>query len=629
MVQEVLKVQYPELAEEAVLIMKKCDRLPLAICVIGGFLADQPKTLLAWRSLNRHIRDELDINPELEMIKNVLSKSFDGLSHHLKCCFLYISIFPEDHHISRRRLVRRWIAEGYSSEGHSESQEEIADRYFTQLISRSMLQPSKQKSIRSRKVIDSCQVHDMMREISILRSTEENLVLRLEKGCSSSMQGKPRHLVVSNWNGGQSQFERVVDPSGIRSLTVFGKWRAFILSHKMRFLRVLDLEDTSELVQHHLEHIGEFLHMKYLSLRGCRGIYYLPDSIGNLKQLQTLDITGTSIIMLPKTVIKLRKLQYLRAWAKYQQESYDLSESCAACCAPEIMGDVLQSSGNYFRSDVCTFCCCLMFPTYAQKLTAPGVAVPRGVRRLKALHTLGAVNIAVDKAILQDIGRLTRLRKLAVTNVDKKNCQDLGSALDRLINLESLFVRSSEDQELNLVKPCLYEPPASLQSLKLVGANLFSLVSWKAKVMNLVKLKLKFTNISDATATMKHLGELPKLSILRLLRGSFRWAADLKLEFPAEASAFPSLRVLEVDRIEDLKLVKFGKGSAPKLELLQYRGLTCSKDNANSQLFSGINLLPSLKEFLLHRNHDYHDNFIEKLEQQLQASINKPVLKRY
>ncbi|RCV32078.1 hypothetical protein SETIT_6G229100v2 [Setaria italica] len=185
--------KHPELIKEAKLILKKCNGLPLAIVTIGGFLAKQPKTPMEWRKLNEHISAELEINSELEMIKNVLIQSYDGLPYHLKHCFLYLSIFSEDYNISRRRLVHRWTAEGYSSEVRGKPMEVIADSYFMELIDRSMILPS-QQSVSSRKGIDSCKVHDLMREISISKSVEENLVFRLEAGCSLETQGIVRHL---------------------------------------------------------------------------------------------------------------------------------------------------------------------------------------------------------------------------------------------------------------------------------------------------------------------------------------------------------------------------------------------------------------------------------------------------
>jgi hypothetical protein len=291
--------------------MKKCKGLPLAIVTIGGFLAKQPKTPMEWKKLNSHISAELEMNQGLGNIKNVLSKSYDGLPYHLKPCFLYISIFPEDHDIGRGRLVRRWIAEGYSTKAHGMSLNAIADNHFIELIDRSMILPNKKSYFRL-KGIDSCQVHDLLREISISKAAEENLVFRMEEGCSSNTNGTVvRHLTISsNWKGDRDDFENTVDVSRVRSLTVFGEWRPFFISDKMRFLRVLDLEDTWGLCDHHIEHIGKLLHLRYLSLRGCCGVYHLPDSVGNMKQLQTLDIRFTWIA-LPKTIIKLKQLQYL------------------------------------------------------------------------------------------------------------------------------------------------------------------------------------------------------------------------------------------------------------------------------------------------------------------------------
>ncbi|KAJ1255250.1 hypothetical protein BS78_K271900 [Paspalum vaginatum] len=457
-----LKKQHPELIGEAELILKKCSGLPLPIVTIGGFLSNQPKLAMEWRKLNGHISAELEMNPELEAIRTILSKSYDGLPYHLKSCFLYLSIFPEDHKISRRRLIRRWAAEGYAKEIRGKSVEELSDDYFMKLIDRSMILPS-QASIHSRRGIDSCQVHDLMREISISKSTEENLVFRLEDGCSLNTEGTVRHLAISsNWNGGRSEFEDIVNRSSIRSLTVFGKWRSFFISKKMRMLRVLDLEGTSGLNDHHLEHIGKLLHLKYLSLRGCSDIYYLPHSLGNLQQLETLDIKGTIILKLPKAIIRLKKLQYLRAGYHGDGSSYQefvegkpkLMQNrlclltllsalcCVACCAPQIF-EMWETGSEPNRRDICTAWCCAMFRFVARRLDAQGIVVPCGVNKLGALHTLGTINIRQEKAVLQDLRSLIRLRKLGVVGVNKGKSVEFCKTLSALSNLESLYVRSA------------------------------------------------------------------------------------------------------------------------------------------------------------------------------------------
>ncbi|VAH69985.1 unnamed protein product [Triticum turgidum subsp. durum] len=567
-----LDERYPELVEPAKLILKKCRGLPLALVTIGGFLANQPKTAFEWRKLNEHISAELEMNPELETIKAILMKSYDGLPYYLKACFLYLAIFPEDQKIARRRLVRRWLAEGYSSEVRGKSLEEILDGYFMELISRSMILPS-QRSMYSRKGIDSCHVHDLIREIAISKSMEENLVFTLEEGCGLNNQGTVRHLAVSsNWKGDQCEFENMVDLSCVRSLTVFGNWRPFYISDKMRLLRVLDLEGDWDLVDHHLAHIGKLVHLRYLSLKGQYAIFHLPNSLGNLRQLQTLDISGTSITKLPRTMMKLVKMQRILAVAGGRNPG--------------------------------------------------GVEVPRGVWKLMALDTLRTVDVSVGKAVLEDIKKLTRLRKLGVTGINKRNSQELCSAIARLSSLESLSLHSEGETGLSGCLDGLSSPPENLQSLKLRG-TLVELPEWIQGLKNLVKLKLEWSSISEHDAAMQVLGNLPKLATLRLLYDSF---IGEEVSFIFCRETFPSLKVLKLYCIRNLKSVGFEEGAAPKLELLRhYNGWM----SPSVGLFSGLQHLPSLKEFMLEESNWRNTEFVEQLQGQLAENDNKPVLKSW
>lgn len=332
-----------DMMEQARLILKKCDGLPLAISAIAGYLATKPKTAIEWAKMNGRISAELEISPELRIIKTVLMRSYDGLPYHLKSCFLYMSLFPEDHIIKQNRLVRRWIAEGYLRDMRGMTAEELGDKYLDELFSRSMILRVEWVNNYSAK-LDACQLHDMIREICILKAREENLVFTLEEGCClSGIQGALRHLVISsNWKRDKDVLESMLDLSHVRSMTVFGEWRSFFISSKMRFLRVLDLEGTLGLQDHHLDQIGQLLHLKFFSLRGCRSIFFLPNSIGNLRHLETLDIRGTCISQLPATVTKLQKLQYLRAHLGLNENDrlkaiYGKRSFSPRCCALSFM----------------------------------------------------------------------------------------------------------------------------------------------------------------------------------------------------------------------------------------------------------------------------------------------------
>ncbi|VAH86205.1 unnamed protein product [Triticum turgidum subsp. durum] len=580
------------------------------------------------------------MNPELEIIKAVLMKSYDGLPYHLKACFLYLAIFPEDYIIARRRLVRRWIAEGYSSEVRGKSLEELLDSYFMELIGRSMILPS-QRSIHSRKGIDSCHIHDLIREIAISKAMEENLVFTLEEGCSLNNQGTVRHLAVSsNWKGDQCEFENIVDLSRVRSLTVFGNWRPFYISDKMRLLRVLDLEGQWDLLDHHLEHIGKLVHLRYLSMRGHSDIFHLPNSLGNLRQLHTLDISGTSIIKLPRTITKLAKMQHILASLIGLRKSHIFEDAdeqllttlpaysaycCVACCAPNHLARnlVLKDEAQLNRRDVCTAFCCSILPYYAAGGRNPGgVEVPRGIWKLKALHTLRTVDVSVGKAVLQDIKMLTRLHKLGVTGINKRNSQELCSAIGRLSSLESLSLHSHGwSTGLSACLDGLSSPPANLQSLKLRG-KLVELPAWIQGLKNLVKLKLVKSRISEHDAAIQVLGNLPNLATLRLLGYSFI-GEEVRFSFCREA--FPSLKVLELNCVWKLKSVGFEEGAAPKLELLQYSKLI----GDSVWFFCGLPCLRSLKEFTLDKRDWGVTGLVDYLRSQLAENENRPVLKRW
>jgi hypothetical protein len=609
------------------LILKKCRGLPLAIVTIGGFLANQPKTAVVWRRLNENISAELEINQELGTILAVLTKSYDGLPYELKSCFLYLPIFPEDYKVSRRRLVRRWTAEGYSREVRGKSAEAIADNYFMDLISRSMILPH-QQSIHSRKGIDACHVHDLIREIGVSKSIEENLVFRLEEGCSLNTQHTVRHLAISsNWEGNQNDLESIVDMSRVRSITVFGKWKSFYISDKIRLLRVLDLEGTSGVFDHHLKDIVKLLHLKYLSLRGCTPICHLPNSLGNLKQLETLDVRGTQIVKLPHSIRKLRKLNYLRAGKEtidedisYEQVVEDLpmvmrnspcllTVSSMILCARCIAGS--DPNGSNHR-DLCTAFCCVAFPVVSMKLDTHGVVVPRRVRKLKALHTLGVVNISRGRIVLQNIRKLSGLRKLGVTGINKRNGQELRSTVAHLSRLESLSLRSEGMPGLSGCLDGISTPPENLQSLKLYG-NLVSLPEWIQGLRNLVKLKLRNSRILDHSAAIQVLGKLPNLAILCLWMKSFE---GKEVTFSFNQHAFPSLVVLHLDRLDALKLLNFSMGAAPKFEVLQL-------SETYIQGCNGLLNLPRLKEVVLKGGY----TSVDGLRADLVEHPNRPVVK--
>jgi len=143
-------------------LVKRCGCLPLAILTVGGILAT--KKIAEWRKFYEELPSELESNPSLEAMRRIVTLSYNHLPSHLKPCFLYLSIFPEDFEIQRRRLVHRWIAEGFVKARDVVNVEDVGNSYFNDLVNRGMIQPS---GVNVEGLVKKCRIHDIMRDIMV------------------------------------------------------------------------------------------------------------------------------------------------------------------------------------------------------------------------------------------------------------------------------------------------------------------------------------------------------------------------------------------------------------------------------------------------------------------------------
>jgi hypothetical protein len=157
---------------QATIILHRCRGLPLAISTIGGLLANRPKTGIEWKKLHKYLGVELESDPG--NITKVIASSYDGLPYHLKSIFLYLSIFPENYDIRRTRMLRRWMAEGYIPKKRNMPVAEVGERNCNELMTRSMIQPSKKKKIIPGLRVGRCTIHSMLLHIIQPKAIEEN-----------------------------------------------------------------------------------------------------------------------------------------------------------------------------------------------------------------------------------------------------------------------------------------------------------------------------------------------------------------------------------------------------------------------------------------------------------------------
>ncbi|KAM3280569.1 hypothetical protein ACQJBY_047397 [Aegilops geniculata] len=521
-------------------ILKKCGGLPLAIISISGLLANRPAIKEEWEKVKRSIGSAMEKTMSLEGMSSILSLSYNDLAPHLKTCLLYLSLFPEDHLIDRDRLVRRWIAEGFISEERRQSKQEVAENYFYELINKSMVQPV---DIGYDGKVGACRVHDMMLEIIISKSAEDNFTTVVGGGQTSLPihQGSIRRLSIQHIDKKLASELADVDLSHVRTLIVMPSCCVTYLPSLDRFeaLRVLDFEGCEDLEDYEMKGMEKLFQLKYLSFRGTR-ISELPVGILMLGNLETLDLMNTDVYELPAGITRLTTLRHL------------------------ITG-------------------CL------KKL-------PNGIGGMRNLQLMPMFVISSQETdVLEDLGNLTCLEELRVYLGTEEPCEDKRCEKEAFLaslcklgtcKLRSLDIHSYSSGSLDILDS--WSPlPSSLQIFWAVNRDsLRNVPKWiTPALVNLADLYICLTELTeDGWLT---LGQLPSLFCLGL-------EVSKKFVGTVQATSFPNLKVLSFRNTQQV-YVSFVKGSAPKLEEIWKMPFSVSAAKANG-FYSGIEHLKCLKQ---------------------------------
>ncbi|RWR76925.1 Disease resistance protein [Cinnamomum micranthum f. kanehirae] len=287
-------------------ILAKCHGLPLATVVLGGLLSRRDITFSAWSkvldSVTWHLAE--DSNQCME----ILALSYYDLPHHLKPCFLYLGLFPEDYEIKSKDLIKLWVAEGFIQERGNEIMEDVAEDYLEELIGRSMIQVARKRSNGS---FSTCRIHDLLRDLSMSEARQVNFFGIYGDNDATSSSSSLRRVALHR----NVDEHEIINCSAatLRSMLYFSDSKIHLsklIKRGGKLLRVLHV-DIARLQENNLPNeIGEEVHLRYLKVNG---ILSLPSSVNNLSNLQAIILTNCQGT-LPNAIWDLERLRHLYAY---------------------------------------------------------------------------------------------------------------------------------------------------------------------------------------------------------------------------------------------------------------------------------------------------------------------------
>ncbi|MQL71123.1 hypothetical protein Taro_003473 [Colocasia esculenta] len=486
-------------------IVERCHGVPLAIKTIGGVLRTKDRSRREWEKV---LRSEAWSLTELrEGFMGALYLSYDDLPSHLKQCFLYCSLFPENYVFVRVFIVQLWIAEGFVKDGELEA-EELADDYYKELVKRSLLLPDVRYDSEK-----GCKMHSLTRSLGQYLSSGENL---------TGVQGLEGA------------------PMTVRRLSMASKGVATVPNgtDQMIHLRTLLLFDNPEIRTIRKSLFQRLRRLRVLDLMGTE-IEMLPESVGCLKHLRYLNLSFSKLAKLPESVGQLRNLQFL------------ILQGCASLRS---LPNVVSRLHNLRALDV---------------LNTGVDRMPQGLGRLEHLSLLQGFVVPDEcysskhddpspGCILQELKSLSRMRILHVQKLE--NAAAAGSVLSGMPYLRELEIhctlmpgRQFYEEKTKRIEEVFEDlsPPARLERLRIEGFFGRQLPRWMSgsSLPNLTRLYLKDCLFCTQ---LPPLGQLPQLRHLLISGALAIVTIGLELYGDTGASATPAFPKLEDMVLENM-----------------------------------------------------------------------------
>ncbi|KAL9170588.1 hypothetical protein ABFS82_04G154700 [Erythranthe guttata] len=488
-------------------IIKKCKGLPLSICVIGGLLGRSNRTQKYWKNIAKDLTSILN-SGEDENCLSILSLSYTYLPAHLKPCFLYMGIFPEDHKIFVSRLIKLWVAEGFIKSNLSESWEETARGYLSDLIDRNLVL---NHWLGSNGRIKICKIHDLLRDLCLKLAHKDEFICVMEDTQRGIESGR-RIVCNENFITAKHHESRALHTLQLAPLT-----RTLVTSidgrlPKNRLLRVMSFNKGAR-KKYLCRHIIDQVNMRYLAYYKLTRSFpadKLSSSIDVLWNLQTIIITAN--IEALSQIWKMRQLRHVDIYELHlpnpprnrgQQQSEFVLQNL----------QTLKTVFNFVWSEEA----CERLVN-VRKLNIKYVSDPQrssteyrlyNICRLHKLESLTCCPYDVDN-VLQKLTFPSSLKKLCLEG-SMIRWEDL-TVIGSLPNLEVLKLKN------RLVKGSVWNPvEGEFLRLKFLLIQWSDLVNWNADSSHFPVLeKLVLESLKKLEEIPLDIGEIPTLGLIQV-----------------------------------------------------------------------------------------------------------------